>query len=211
MLRVVREVSPRYVVAENVCGLLGQQRGVVFEQVCADLEAVGYEVQPFVVPACAVDAPHRRDRVWIVAANTNRHDAAGRGHGKTGIAAGEIQGEWNVAGNGFAGDSGGEGVAADAAGIGQPRRKQTGAEREMEKQSGRFHCTHDKFDRFPTQSPVCTGNDGISFKLADISFPSWRRQGIKALGNAVVPQLAYQIFKAIEMIDNINFIQQRIK
>ncbi|NBW19164.1 MAG: hypothetical protein EBR82_65425 [Caulobacteraceae bacterium] len=36
------------------------------DTVCADLEAEGYEVEPIIIPACAVDAPHRRDRVWIV-------------------------------------------------------------------------------------------------------------------------------------------------
>jgi DNA-cytosine methyltransferase len=70
MLRVIREVQPRWVVAENVCGLLSMQSGMVFERVCADLENAGYAVQPFVIPACAVGAPHRRDRVWIVARST---------------------------------------------------------------------------------------------------------------------------------------------
>lgn len=67
MRRVIQEFSPHYVVAENVRGLLSIDGGMVFEQVCLDLEALNYEVQPFVIPACAVNAPHRRDRVWIVA------------------------------------------------------------------------------------------------------------------------------------------------
>jgi len=67
MLRVIREFKSTWVVAENVRGLLTINDGVVFEQVCVDLENEGYEVQPFVIPACAVNAPHRRDRVWIVA------------------------------------------------------------------------------------------------------------------------------------------------
>ncbi len=67
MLRVVREVAPRYVVAENVRGLLNWSGGLVFEQVQADLEAAGYETIPFVLPAASVNAPHRRDRIWIVA------------------------------------------------------------------------------------------------------------------------------------------------
>ena len=67
MLRVIRLTQPQWVVAENVRGLLTIGGGVVFEQVCADLEASGYVVQPFVIPAVAVNAPHRRDRVWFVA------------------------------------------------------------------------------------------------------------------------------------------------
>ena len=67
MLRVIRLVKPRWVIAENVRGLLTMQNGMVFEQVCSDLENSCYEVQPFIIPAVSVNAPHRRDRIWFVA------------------------------------------------------------------------------------------------------------------------------------------------
>ena len=67
MLRVIRLAEPRWVVAENVRGLLTMQNGMVFEQVCADLENSGYEVQSFIIPAVALNAPHRRDRIWFIA------------------------------------------------------------------------------------------------------------------------------------------------
>lgn len=67
MLRAIREIKPTRIVGENVHGLLSWSEGVVFEQVCAEMEAEGYEVQTVVLPACGVDAPHRRDRVWIIA------------------------------------------------------------------------------------------------------------------------------------------------
>jgi len=67
MLRAIREIRPTVVVGENVYGLVNWSDGLVFEEVCADLEAEGYEVQPVVLPAAAVGAPHRRDRVWFVA------------------------------------------------------------------------------------------------------------------------------------------------
>ncbi len=67
MLRVIKLARPRWVIAENVRGLLTMQNGLVFEQVCTDLEDSGYEVQPLVIPAVAVNAPHRRDRVWFIA------------------------------------------------------------------------------------------------------------------------------------------------
>ena len=67
MLRIIREVSPDWVVGENVLGIVNWNDGMVFDEVQADLEAAGYEVQPFVLPACAVNAPHRRDRTWFVA------------------------------------------------------------------------------------------------------------------------------------------------
>ena len=70
MLRVIREVSPRWVVAENVYGLVSYDGGLVLRQVYVDLEAEGYETMPPVVlPACGVGAPHRRYRVFIVAHN----------------------------------------------------------------------------------------------------------------------------------------------
>ena len=70
MLRVIRLTQPEWVIAENVRGLLTLEQGVVFEQVCTDLEAAGYEVQPLIIPAVAVNAPHRRDRIWFVAHRT---------------------------------------------------------------------------------------------------------------------------------------------
>ena len=72
MLRVIREFKPRWVIGENVGGFITWGEGVVLEQVCTDLEGEGYEVQPFVIPAVAVNAPHRRDRVWIV--GHTKHD-----------------------------------------------------------------------------------------------------------------------------------------
>lgn len=67
MLRAIQQIQPTYVVAENVRGLLTIDGGMVFEQVFADLEAEGYEVQPVLLPAAGVNAPHRRDRIFIVA------------------------------------------------------------------------------------------------------------------------------------------------
>lgn len=67
MLRAIREASPRWVVGENVRGIVSWNKGLVFEEVQADLEALGYKVLPFILPAASVGAPHRRDRVWFVA------------------------------------------------------------------------------------------------------------------------------------------------
>lgn len=62
MLRVISELRPAWVVGENVAGIVN----MALDQVYTDLENEGYAVQAFVIPACAVDAPHRRDRVCIV-------------------------------------------------------------------------------------------------------------------------------------------------
>ena len=66
MLRVIKACKPRWVIGENVRNLTSIQEGMVFEQVCTDLENEGYEVQSFIIPATAVNAPHQRYRVWIV-------------------------------------------------------------------------------------------------------------------------------------------------
>jgi len=67
MFRAVKEIRPTWVLGENVPGIISWSEGLVFETVCTDLESEGYEVQPFVLPACGVDAPHKRDRVWFIA------------------------------------------------------------------------------------------------------------------------------------------------
>lgn len=67
MLESVALFRPRWVIAENVPGLVAWNDGLVLEVVCSDLEKEGYEVCPFIIPASSVGAPHRRDRIWIIA------------------------------------------------------------------------------------------------------------------------------------------------
>ena len=67
MFRIIKEFKPRWIIAENVRGIINIQDGVVFEGVHADLESQNYETQTFIIPAAGVGAPHRRDRVWVVA------------------------------------------------------------------------------------------------------------------------------------------------
>jgi len=73
MLRAIKEIQPRWVVGENVFGLVNWSGGLVFHEVQTDLEAAGYEVWPYVLPAVSVNAPHRRDRIWFVA--YSRHNS----------------------------------------------------------------------------------------------------------------------------------------
>ena len=70
MLRAIREVSPSFVVGENVRGLTNWNGGLVFDEVCTELESYGYSVAPVIIPACGLNAPHKRERVWFVAKNT---------------------------------------------------------------------------------------------------------------------------------------------
>ena len=111
VVRVIREVRPTWVVGENVAGILtmvqpgeetemGGQTNIfgevdrkrvllrqeyVVETICGDLEREGYSIQPFIIPACAVGAPHRRDRVWIVARRTQDDNNVLRGENTCGF------------------------------------------------------------------------------------------------------------------------------
>jgi DNA (cytosine-5)-methyltransferase 1 len=159
MFRIIREARPTYVVAENVRGLLSWNEGLVLDTVCADLEGDGYEVFPAVLPASGVNAPHRRDRIWIVATNTNSQVLEHRDR------------------------------------EGTPCRPADAPQR-IESPDGPRG-----WETFPTVAPVCGGDDGLPKRLDGITFPKWRRESIKAYGNAIVPQVALQIFRALEDID----------
>ena len=64
--RIVRKIKPTWCLFENVCGIISLERGMVFDSLLSELEGYGYEVQTFCIPACAVNAPHKRDRIWII-------------------------------------------------------------------------------------------------------------------------------------------------
>ena len=269
MLRAVQQIRPRWVVAENVRGLLSWNEGLVFEEVHADLEAAGYEVQAFVLPAAGINAPHQRQRVWFIAhavsigggaRNGPEADPAGREAQKHGTgrqplrdkdpAAGraraaanaaelrcgprggnrqrgrvqadqwpppQVQPQWQVGqrGPGATGPTianpGGTGRQGPAA-IGGAGRQETSS-RPGTGLPPRHGWGKD-WDDFPQAEPViCFGDDGLpapldlesifkgtAAELTGISFPRWRTESIKALGNAIVPQIAYRIFKTTEAV-----------
>lgn len=176
MLGVIRVVRPRWVVGENVYGIVSWSDGLVFEQVCADLEAEGYEVQPYVLPACGVGAPHQRYRTWFVAhrADAGIEDVRER---KDEILSG--------------------GAAADT--DGHRFRLWKGKQIAIGGSESPTHLSDEipGWQDFPTQSPVRRGDDGLSYGLDGITFSKWRMESIKAYGNAVVPQVVYQIFETI--------------
>jgi DNA (cytosine-5)-methyltransferase 1 len=59
------------------------------------------------------------------------------------------------------------------------------------------------WENFPTQSALCGGDDGIPKELDNITFSKWKNESIKAYGNAIVPQVAYEIFKAIQSFEDV--------
>lgn len=192
MLRAIREIKPRYVVGENVRGLTNWNGGMVFDEVCAELEAIGYQVAPVIIPACAVNAPHRRERIWFVAycnlfrsvANIERQERFQRGNG------GKALSKFNGASS--------KEIITNAKSLRLQKSTQNG---KLERGRFEFSNQRNNWNQFPTQSPVCSGNDGIPSGLDGITFPKWRNESIKAYGNAIVPQVAYEIFKAIERLE----------
>lgn len=185
MLRAITEIKPRWIVGENVYGIVNWNGGMVFEEVQAQLEDEGYTVQPYVLPAAAVGAPHRRDRVWFVAYSGLQRPEE-RQEQPVGFI--ELCEERNTANSDYKRLQGGK----------KQRGIETGRQKPHELLAG---CFRTEWKEFPTQSPVCSRDDGISTRLDGITFPKWRNESIKAYGNAIVPQVAIQIFKAIEEYD----------
>lgn len=336
MLRAIRQIHPTWVVGENVNGiktmvescqvtqmgrsdylfeenhLYREESRFTLDKICAALEAEGYSVQPIVIPACSVGAPHRRDRVWIVAHRSdpraetvqqegqdricsarpsthtqcdghspqghgnqrarakkskkrkNRPQSRSRRHGSGKTSTYTLQHRRHevhqdhqsqfpdgartnsLGGQRSSSHSYSNGGKALQASKGlertgrkrdvQPKERSTSPEWTdrlsrlqrhdahaiSERQEGMYqswgeeserkcvwrdfarHCEEGHWKHFPTQSPVCRGNDGIPFDVDSltISFPKWRQESIKAYGNAWVPQVAYEIFRAIEAEEN---------
>jgi DNA (cytosine-5)-methyltransferase 1 len=144
MLRVIQEARPAWIVGENVAGIID----LALEQVCSDLEACGYEVEPIIIPACGVDAPHRRNRIWVIAGGGHMADTSSTRR-ETHLQQNETNRPTNV------------------------------------KQS----YLQNRFDNdwWKTEPSICRVADGIQH----------RTHRLKGLGNAIVPQVAYQIIKGI--------------
>jgi DNA (cytosine-5)-methyltransferase 1 len=191
MLRVIREIKPTWIVGENVFGLVNWSDGLVFDEVQTDLETQGYEVQAYVLPACAADAPHRRDRVWIVA----HADSIGFNGTAKQITDWKNRSE-KIGGNQFYKEQG----RHEFWGINE-RGSQSPADEKSNYERNTFRRD---WHNFPTQSPICSRNDGFSAGLDGITFSKWRNESTKAAGNAIVPQIAYRIFETINYFQNGN-------
>jgi DNA (cytosine-5)-methyltransferase 1 len=178
MLRVIREVQPAYIVGENVYGLVNWSKGLVFEQVCADLENEGYQVQPVILPACAVNAPHRRDRVWFVAYHQSKRL-------QSRVAKGWTEEAIPVTTNSH------QDVANTNGELCRYRHNgKVDAVRAEKETTENIGYTIPNAKQWHVEPAVDRVADGIPDRV----------DRIKALGNAIVPQVAYEIFKAIEQV-----------
>ena len=305
MLRAIRQIHPTWVVGENVNGiktmvescqvthmgrtdylfeenhLYREESRFTLDKICADLEAEGYSVQPIVIPACAIGAPHRRDRVWIIAhTQCDGHSPQGHGnqrarakkskegqdrpqprsrrHGSgttpsyahgtrqrrgknkqepftecsrtpnlgtrrskrlashslqhrshevhqdhqsqfpNGARTNSLGSQWSSSHSSRLQRHDADTISERLEGMHQSWGEES--QRQCLWRDLARHCEEGNWRQFPTQSPVCRGNDGIPFDVDSltISFPKWRQESIKAYGNAMVPQVAYEIFRAIE-------------
>jgi DNA (cytosine-5)-methyltransferase 1 len=197
MLRVIREVRPTWVVAENVYGLINWNEGLVFEQIHTDLEAEGYQVQSFILPAAGVNAPHRRCRVWIVAYSDSngQHRSDCTNEKQPGKARQHAQCYPKPLGN--------------TPNCNKPRLERSKNSGNIEKkrknpvkQFARL-LFHNNWEDWPTEPALCGINDGLPKDLDGITLPKWRKESIKGYGNAIVPQVALQIFKAIDRYERL--------
>ena len=306
MYRAIDEIQPTWVVAENVAGILTMvEQGEVskvagtvslfdasddlrgryelretftLQRICTDLESHGYAVQPVLIPACAVGAPHRRDRVFIVA---RRVEAVSKDsmHSRQLYGQDEVEGSERNIGNVGAGGSericsgtsgtdsshpdshrgcevdehmeseladgakpvsnGGQRNVADTIRLEIERRDVANTENDGSRGEARstseatarphgqsneqhtigccfWHVGPDdprfaengiagqqRWQNFPSVSPVHRGNDGLPFDVdrLTLSFGKWRTEALKAYGNAIVPQVMYEIFRAIEIVE----------
>ena len=298
MFRCIDQIQPDWVVAENVAGILTMvEQGEVSEvastadlfdtgdrvrgyrlretftlqRICDDLESHGYTVQPVLIPACAVGAPHRRDRVFIIG---HRRDAiSGHTDGswaelseKREVPTWSTTESWRVCARGCketdaatstdtekqrvgeqcsirCTECGGSQIPKFRSDISTSVTKRTFTDTESQ-QGERMRPQQPEYSRaqsrqfrgggsedgniagcgrwqgFPTVSPVHRGNDGFPFDVDCLAVPpipapptygkgdpqkypfaKWRTESLKAYGNAIVPQVMYEIFRAIDQIE----------
>lgn len=249
--RILAEIKPDWFIGENVAGILsmvlpgnevkvGSYKDIagesyeeievreqsVVEHICIDLESIGYSVIPFVIPACAVGAPHRRDRVWFVANRTDAGIETQQREGKDGVLSCETATHTDL-------DRRRErkkqqvsvperqrtthdcpcGKDGASPHPDSQRREKLHASPIPEKQGKRasVHAAEiPNWEHFPaTQPAIRGGDDGNTLGLFGITFPKWRTESIKALGNSMVPQILYEIFLAIEQTHEQNTTENR--
>lgn len=227
MLRAIKEIKPRWVIGENVRGLVSWGGGLVFHEVCSDLEREGYEVQPFLIPAASKNAPHRRERIWFIAYSDGIRSGQSRDkrqakqfndNGEEGLVTNSELHKDRYSNNGGGKQEEGDlrrgkesnvpdslysdGVSTNTNGIGSSwGNSETIGEVRQEKQ---FEAQYSSkgWQGFPTTPCIRGGDDGLSHELDSISVSKWCKESIKGYGNAIVPQVAHEIFKTIEKFEN---------
>jgi DNA (cytosine-5)-methyltransferase 1 len=184
MLRVIRETKPRWVIGENVEGIVNINEGMVLRQVLNDLENEGFKSQCIIIPASGIGAWHQRKRIWIIANSNNNGSYRSQGNA-TKQSSNEQKDRLS-----FRDDK-------DV-----PNTNTGFSIRENEEiQTGRnaFDSIYKSGERqwWETESKLRGIPDGLSTKLHED-----RSNRIRALGNSIVPQIARQIGLAIMEAEN---------
>ena len=222
MLRVIREARPRWIIGENVAGFVNMG----LDDCCADLEIEGYEVQPVIIPACAVGAPHRRDRVWIVAYSEVNGSTGGQGEirGTERRPFDELLSEFNDEDSDvahsecrelekrinigresrayakFARSSKGDAANAESAGL---ERRDAERARSADGWIAKYIDGGEWYNKAESwrepwpevAARLCRVDDGLPRRVDRVN-------RLKALGNAIVPQVAAVIMQAIKTIED---------
>ena len=191
MFRVIKEVKPTWIIAENVRGIINIQDGMVFETVCSDMESEGFEVQAFIIPAAGVGAPHKRERVWIVGYSKHNGSLTAkikRGNNKINDRAEERK---NTTLEPERTSRSGDNEIMENSGRSLRERTKLSGENENEigKEATNKHqrpsrATWGSWLTEPTMGRVVNGLPGRAHRL-------------RGLGNAIVPQIAEEIAMAI--------------
>ena len=187
MLRVISELRPTWVVGENVAGIVN----MALDQVYTDLENEGYSVQAFIIPACAVDAPHRRDRVCIVGRSrgqSNLFYSNTKSNQHTNIKKIEttVREQPELSG-----------LCSDVSNTESNGLQRLRAEREQERRTrlkegkSKGCCQVHNGGKWRTEPGVGRVVNGLPHRV----------DRLKCLGNAVVPQQFYPIFQAIADVE----------
>jgi DNA (cytosine-5)-methyltransferase 1 len=222
MFRIIKEFKPRWIIGENVRGIVSIQDGLVFETVCTDLESEGYEVQTFNIPAVGVGAPHKRERIWIVAnsrcsvrgkQSSRNSESIGSGtfekterstdtseitRSSTGtetmansesIRSGElghISEEKRIEGSNTTQSNS---SSTDVANTNSERQQEQCRPKSIQQEGNEFECdgSQERINWWEVEPDVGRVADGLPGRV----------HRLKGLGNAIVPQIAEEIGRAI--------------
>ena len=204
-LRIIREIQPTYVVGENVAGLISMEDGDTLDGILIDLEGEGYETEQFIIPACGVGAWHRRDRIWIIAYNEKRR-WSGKSITKYGRKNGSRIQNRKICSN-----------------VSNTNSKFSWKIRKESDRYKKRKATNDfgqiRGNRTDVSNSTDTGTKGVHQWKNLSNKGQWgsesnvgrvangisrRVDRLKGLGNAIVPQVALEIFKAIEQLNENN-------
>ena len=203
MFDVIKQVKPRWVIGENVHGIINIEEGMVLRHVQNDLDSEGFKVQCFIIPASGIGAWHNRNRVWILACNISNTNSIRHRRGNSTRCADE---EWTFLPREQEGGKMGSkterrsNVSDTCIKRPQGYRLSTNVEEKQRREDLSTKTSAEEQQTWwQTQSKICGVPNGVSYGV-----DRDRAKRIKALGNSICPQIARQIGLAIMEAENDN-------